>query len=400
MEIITYSLKGQQNIEFYDQLSVFTDKILTEAGLYFSKDIAAYKKYLGQNFKLDIRSNEEYLIEFLTAGIFLNKYAAYAMSAGYMSTSLLYGLYTIRKNFSLLKPAIDFLRGQLSHVFLYSKTFKTYTYSLPVFAKLIRWLKATGEFEEEIKRIRSWNLYYHSLPEEKALNIINKSIAFSRYFQEQGILHLGKYTYNVSNFLEKEHRNYKQREDYLFCGRSEAEYHLNMFGAEVLNRLLRKDFNNTREKAVLLPTCMSNLQNGQCKASTAGLRMKCNSCSKNCEINKVQESLKKKGVETYLIPHSSNFSEFLKHWKNQDTTGLVGVACVLNLLKGGYEMQNLNIPSQCVFLEHCGCKKHWHKTGIPTSINFKQLEKILSIDKMVLFNEKSKEQLSPVENCA
>ncbi|NJK98458.1 MAG: DUF116 domain-containing protein [Bacteroidales bacterium] len=53
------------------------------------------------------------------------------------------------------------------------------------------------------------------------------------------------------------------------------------------------------------------------------------------------------------------------------------MACVLNLLKGGYEMQKLNIPSQCVFLDYCGCQKHWHKNGIPTDLNSNQLQKIV-----------------------
>lgn len=138
----------------------------------------------------------------------------------------------------------------------------------------------------------------------------------------------------------------------------------------------------TRNKTVLLPTCMSDPENKTCQAKTDGIQMKCISCSRNCLVNKIQSENRKKGVDTFLVPHSTYFSEFLKRWKNQDTTGIVGVSCVLNLLKGGYEMQNLNIPSQCVFLDHCGCKKHWHKTGIPTTLDTLQLSAILSDNKL------------------
>jgi hypothetical protein len=126
--------------------------------------------------------------------------------------------------------------------------------------------------------------------------------------------------------------------------------------------------------------------------------MKCISCSKNCEINNIQNSLKTKVTETYLIEHSSDFSEFLKFWKNQNKTGIIAVACVLNLLKGGYEMQSLNIPSQCVFLDYCGCKKHWHDKGIPTNLNRCQFEKILMNETNNSSREKENRKLIPVED--
>jgi hypothetical protein len=71
----------------------------------------------------------------------------------------------------------------------------------------------------------------------------------------------------------------------------------------------------------------------------------------------------------------------LAHWANQKDTALVGVACVLNLLTGGYEMKRLNIQSQCVFLDYCSCKNHWDKKGVPTSMNINRLKQILVPDK-------------------
>jgi hypothetical protein len=75
----------------------------------------------------------------------------------------------------------------------------------------------------------------------------------------------------------------------------------------------------------------------------------------------------------YVIPHSSDFTKWLERWKDTREVGVVGVACVLNLFTGGYEMKDLNIPSQCVLLDYCGCQNHWHHEGIPTDIDQKQL---------------------------
>jgi uncharacterized protein len=41
-------------------------------------------------------------------------------------------------------------------------------------------------------------------------------------------------------------------------------------------------------------------------------------------------------------------------------------------------MKRLNIASQCVFLDYCGCKKHWDNDGTPTTLNLQQLLDIIA----------------------
>ncbi len=48
----------------------------------------------------------------------------------------------------------------------------------------------------------------------------------------------------------------------------------------------------------------------------------------------------------------------------QRKIGPAAVACLLNLVQGGYEMRELNIPAQCVLLTFCGYQKHWDKDGM------------------------------------
>lgn len=106
----------------------------------------------------------------------------------------------------------------------------------------------------------------------------------------------------------------------------------------------------------------------------------CQSCHSNCYVANIAQQMNKQGVRTVLIPHSTGFSKYLKPWENSKDTALIGVACVLNLITGGYEMQNLNIPSQCVFLDACGCKKHWLH-GQPTQLNQEQLNNLILHEK-------------------
>jgi hypothetical protein len=86
--------------------------------------------------------------------------------------------------------------------------------------------------------------------------------------------------------------------------------------------------------------------------------------------------MKKEGCEVYIIPHSSSFTRWLCQWRNTREYGIVAVACVLNIAVGGYQMRELGIPSQCVLLDYCGCKKHWHKYGITTNLNVGRLMEV------------------------
>ena len=63
-------------------------------------------------------------------------------------------------------------------------------------------------------------------------------------------------------------------------------------------------------------------------------------------------------------------------------TGYIEVACVLNLLEGGYAMKNLELPAQCVFLDYCGCINHWHPLGTPTNLNRKHLKNICTYSRL------------------
>jgi hypothetical protein len=84
------------------------------------------------------------------------------------------------------------------------------------------------------------------------------------------------------------------------------------------------------------------------------------------------------GAKVYLVPHSTGFSRWLERWQREPDTGIVAVACLLNILPGGYEMRARRIPSQCVPLDYPGCRKHWRRKAIATSLNEEQLVQIVA----------------------
>lgn len=374
---LTYSIKNDSRPEFYGQLSLFTDKILDEAEYFFKQEITGFRQFITYERLVQERTNEEYLLEFISIGIFLEQYAQYAAKSSKLGQNTISSLNKYRNKSETLKPYIDGIKGYLSSFLLYRKAGGNIEYSNIMFARIIKWMRATGEFKEMVERLTNWAFYFSVLDEASADLIINRSVAFSKYFAEQANVYLGKYTKNVSVFLNNGHKAYRYREDFLFCGKNEIEYHLNFFGAELLNKVLKNSYDQTKEKVILLPTCMSNPKSGVCKSKKDGLLISCANCNAECMISKISTDMKEAGVKVYLMPHSSHTSELLKLFKNQTHTGVIGVACALNLIEGGYELQKLHVPAQCVVLDYSGCKKHWHPTGIPTTINSKRLEMVV-----------------------
>jgi Uncharacterized conserved protein len=87
---------------------------------------------------------------------------------------------------------------------------------------------------------------------------------------------------------------------------------------------------------------------------------------------------RKYDFEVTIVPHESTISSREKEaGLLEKDIGAVGVACVLNLISGGLMLKGLGIPAQCVILDYCGCKNHWHDQGIPTDINMEQLKQMV-----------------------
>jgi len=373
---LTYSINmtDNGNNDFYKDIAALTDLVSTQATPLFKADIERYKQFIIDTNIEECRSFDEYLLEIIMIGVLWHSYENEAKHTPVWQSRLLYKLYLLRKNNPKLKNTVDKVRGKMMTPMLYDKPKGSNLYfTRQSFGRLIDWLNATGEFFEETRRITNWFRYTKSLSAADTDSLLKKAYDFAGWFEEACKDKLGVYTRNVNPFIQKAQTAYRMREDYGLATRKEIEYHFNMVAAEILNRALRDKFMAAKRKVVLLPTCMRITDDHACKAKLEGSEKKCISCNPQCNAGKVNTSLKAHGIDAYLIPHSSNFSKTLKRWKEVPDVSLVGIACVLNLLLGGYEMIGLGIPSQCVYLDFCGCKKHWDKKGIPTSLNTKHL---------------------------
>jgi hypothetical protein len=77
------------------------------------------------------------------------------------------------------------------------------------------------------------------------------------------------------------------------------------------------------------------------------------------------------------MPHTTGFSRWLDRWQREPEVGVAAVACLLNILPGGYAMRARRISAQCVPLDYPGCRKHWNSEGILTGVNEERLVRIV-----------------------
>jgi hypothetical protein len=354
---------------FYERLDICCDIIERKAADLLA-DIYATFGALTVSDKLDL------CLDFIILGTFWKNYNLY-VSVPLLNSkrSILKVLYLMLYASESSKPIFDNIRGVAAAKLLldYAKT-QNAIFGIEELRRLIAFLDATNEFEEETIRMAALCDRLALLDETERALVLSKISELTGFFISISNTMLSEFTDNVRTFLEHHRDNYFNKENYFFTGRQESEYHLNMVGAALMNRSLRPKFDDTSEKVVILPTCMTDAVN--CKAKKEGDDLVCTRCNKSCNVMQIMDKSRILNCKIVLIRHSSNFSKWLEPWANQSHTGVVGVACVLNLLKGGFEMKRLGIPSQCVFLNFAGCKKHW-KIGVPTEINLHRLAEVV-----------------------
>jgi uncharacterized protein len=362
---------------FYAVVSRVTDEALVRVERRAGAILDGYERHV--HFLAESpRSRGEYAIELLTLGMALRRYEGAAEKTASWIVGLARRLTWARTRSERAKPLVDWMRaGIASLVFAPRAGYSARKTGSAVerLARLVGWLEATGEFGQESKRLRNWRSYLRQMSPEKATHWLQVAEELFAEFERDAAKVLGAYTQNVAAFVEREQSQRRWREDTLLRSRTAAEYHLNMVAAEVMNRGLRTEFERTRQKVVLVPTCMRGRRSSDCRARVDGVDMTCTGCDPDCAVNRITRRMRAEGVAVYLVPHASGFSRWLRRWEKTDC-GVAAVACMLNILPGGYEMRERHIASQCVPLDFPGCRRHWDKEGFPTAVNEERLVQI------------------------
>ncbi|MFD1178990.1 DUF116 domain-containing protein [Paenibacillus puldeungensis] len=374
-EVITYALpeNASGSDAFYHDVSQLADELLeTTKG---EKAVSDFVSFTAEH-ELELMSNQVYVLEFLMIGVLWRSYGKQAAAFHLRGTSLLTRIYRLRSKGKQQREAVNRVKGFLNTTVLAKAGTTELNIHPDHFGKLIRWLAATGEFEEECKRLNIWKAYLLSKPLNESISFLERAIRLTDWFERRSVIVLGCYTPNVDSFREHHAQSLKWKENLIFCTRGRVEYHLNMVGAELMNRAFRDCFLQTKEKKVLLPICMRLRGEIGCRAVRVEDGYACTGCVKECQVNQMTVLGKEKQFQVRIIPHASTAFEQLDD-RRKGEIGIIGIACVLQLISGGYKAKSLGFEPQCVLLNYCGCARHWHPDGIVTHINLNRLKSLL-----------------------
>jgi hypothetical protein len=370
--------RGELNSdEFYQQVAVVVDQLLVEAEFRAGPILDEFSDYLLTSTGQQLRSRGEYALELLTLGMAVKLYASAAAHTPNSVVAVARQLLRLRHRSRAVKPVADFLRACLFSFGFANPTDRWLeTLTRDRLPRLLRWMEATGELAQETARLQNWRRHLLAISPQASSVCLRTAVYLFDWFAVEAANALGTYTKGVRRFLGTEFVRRGIREDRFFCSRIPAEYHLGMVAAEIMNRVLRAGFDAAPRKVVLLPTCMRGNRAATCKARTVGDDITCSGCDPNCAVGRVTRQMRTRGIPVYLVPHASSFSRSLERWQRETDTGVVAVACALNILPGGYEMRARAIPSQCVLLDYPGCERHWCRDRLPTSVNEERLVRI------------------------
>lgn len=365
---------------YFAAVAEFADCVVAEAEFRAAPLLDEYAGYLRIATSEPPRTRGEYALELLTLGMALRLYSSAAARTPEWAVGMAEGLLRVRRSSLWLKPAADFVRGILFRFGFASPAESSDPPLMRVgrLPRLLRWLAATGEFSEETARLRNWQSYLNAASSHASLGCVETAVCFFDWFAMEANDALGTYTKGVRPFLGGAYLRRRIREDRFFCGRRPVEYHLGMVAAEVMNQALRPEFEQTEERVLLVPACMRGDKAATCKGLVDGLDMICMGCDSECQVHQVSSRMREKGVRVYVVPHASGFSRWLERWQREKGVGVSAVACLLNILSGGYEMRRRGIASQCVPLDHPGCRKHWAPQNMPTRVNQEKLVQVVT----------------------
>lgn len=234
-------------------------------------------------------------------------------------------------------------------------------------------LDSTKEFDEIVLRFKMWLDYF--MKEESFNEDFLRILEVTKEFLKLSESKLGKYTTKVPDFIEKAKVIYKDRNDLVFVTRHRNEYYINMVGAQILNNVFRDEFKLASKVFVFVPGCMA-AQLDKCKAEACDLGYTCIKCTDTCPINLTGQVSEKYNARTVIIYHNSELYKTKVSYV-ETKVGVIGIACVLNLISGGLKAKELGYVPQCVLLNYCGCIQHWDFDGLVTDANRKRLEQIL-----------------------
>ncbi len=154
---------------------------------------------------------------------------------------------------------------------------------------------------------------------------------------------------------------------------SEYQYHLYMIEIELTNMMNKGFFLSSENKIALLPHCLRESIE-LCKAKSDGIDYKCNNCKKTCYIKKISDILNEKNITPYIWLEA-DLKKLISY--NKASTGILGIACIPELVHGMRRCDKHGIPAVGIPLNANRCSR-WMGDFYPNSADLQQLIKLIN----------------------
>ncbi|MBE6022876.1 MAG: DUF116 domain-containing protein [Cellulosilyticum sp.] len=370
-----YSLYGEfaDSNHYYEEVGHLAKAVEQDLLIGMKDEIQAFQDFIREQQLEKVRTKLEYGLELLILGVFWQTYENQANHLNWISGKLLQKVASTRKKVKYMKPLLGKMKGQLTSRYLFPRSDKVQTSC--TLEQLVFWMASTGEYDEEAIRLKQWQLFCGKQSEVFNQCFKEKVWELASRFKKQVEGTLKKYVAKVEAFRTEQALHYAKREDRIFCMQPKEMYYLNMIGAQILNEIYQKDFAKTTQKMIFLPGCMVQQGKKGCQAVSSHGSFKCMGCTPHCQVNQISKLSSRYGAKTRILYHESQLNHQKIDEKKQ--IGVIGVACVLSLLSGGFKAKRLGYIPQCVLLDYCGCSGHWYKEGLITKLSLPILEKKL-----------------------
>lgn len=389
MDVLTYSLQDGdgRSAAYYEAADRFADEVLRHGERGLLPIARKWRRYVELTAAESKRTTEEYALDLLTLGVLWRTYIDSANRLPPWRGSLLRRAARVRQSSRRLKPAADRVRAAWGSRWLApvgapagGGTAAAEQPTLAAMERLLLWLEASGEFVQEAARLRLCRRYLSRQSAPAAQALLQAALAEAAWFEQAAAAALSRYTPAADRFRAEARSKSMRREDALLRDRRPVEYHLNLLAAEVMNRAYQPGFTTSPSRAVLLPACLKARAGSGCAANRQGQPGRCLRCTKSCRVAQTAEMGQQDGFEVIIVSHESDaFSHSLLERLRRDHTGIVGVACALQLASGGLRAKEAGLSAQCVILDYCGCGEHWDDNGgFPTDLNIDRLRELVN----------------------
>ncbi|HEY5125659.1 MAG TPA: DUF116 domain-containing protein [Ignavibacteria bacterium] len=153
------------------------------------------------------------------------------------------------------------------------------------------------------------------------------------------------------------------------------QYLLYVLEIELTNRIYSEEFLQSGKKLAFLPHCLRDFSKN-CMASPDELDHLCKGCSKQCTINSISKLLKQSEVTPYIWLKADLKKLFKTFKNNSENPGVLGIACIPELVFGMRLCRKYNIPVVGIPLDANRCSR-WMGDFYNNSVNTNKLNKIL-----------------------